>query len=161
MNKKHIITTIVIAVVVAAAGFFGGYEYSQAKNKNAARGGVGQFVTFGQGGNRAGVQGGRRFGTGNDFLNGTVLSKDNNSITVQIRNTPGSASSTPSGSKIVILSGSTQITKAASGTAEDLTAGTGVVVTGTDNSDGSITAQTIQIRPDTPQFFRQQAPAGQ
>lgn len=140
MNNKHVVITIVIAVVVGAAGFFGGTAYGKAHAAGTARPGTGQF-------NRTGAAGNRRFGNGNDFVNGTVLSKDNNSITVQMRTLPGSASSTSGGSKIVILSGSTQISKAATGTLDDISVGSDVTAVGTDNSDGSMTAQTVQLRP--------------
>lgn len=44
--------------------------------------------------------------------------------------------------------------KSASGSAADVAVGSSIVVTGSKNSDGSVTAQSIQIRPDMP------APAG-
>ncbi|MEW6610236.1 MAG: biotin/lipoyl-binding protein [Patescibacteria group bacterium] len=54
------------------------------------------------------------------------------------------------GSKIIILSDATKVTKTDEGTVNDLTVGTRVAVTGTSNSDGSVSAQTIQIRPQMP-----------
>lgn len=135
------IVTIVVALVVGAAGFFGGYKYGQSK-ASANPPFAGQF------GQNSGRTATRRFGNGNDFVNGEVINKDNTSLTIQLRAAPG-ATSTAAGSKIVILAPSTQITKAATGTPDDLTVGTSVVITGTDNSDGSMTAQTVQIRPQT------------
>jgi hypothetical protein len=68
-----------------------------------------------------------------------VIAKDATSITLQL---PGNA-----GSKIIFYSATTQISKMASGTPVDLANGTNVSITGTANSDGSVTAQAIQIRP--------------
>ena len=55
--------------------------------------------------------------------------------------------SAQSGTKIVLVDSSTQITKTVAGTAGDLSVGTSVTISGSANSDGSITAQNIQIRP--------------
>ncbi|OIO07392.1 hypothetical protein CO115_00755 [Candidatus Falkowbacteria bacterium CG_4_9_14_3_um_filter_36_9] len=54
------------------------------------------------------------------------------------------------GSKIVFLSDSTSIGKTTDGTVADLEAGKQVTINGKDNSDGSVTAQSIQIRPNLP-----------
>jgi hypothetical protein len=47
--------------------------------------------------------------------------------------------------KIVLVSATTQITKSATGTQADLKTGENVVVTGTPNSDGSLTATNVQL----------------
>ena len=135
MNNKQIITTIVIAVVVGAAGFFGGYKYAQSKTP-ASR--AGQFAAAGRTG-AAGAAGARRINAGGGFTSGQIISADSKSITVQLPNNGGS--------KIVFYAPSTQINKPTTVDASQLTTGSNVIVTGTANSDGSITAQNIQIRP--------------
>jgi hypothetical protein len=50
------------------------------------------------------------------------------------------------GSQIAVLAPSTQYRKAVDGSATDVTTGSMVTITGTQNSDGSITAQNVQIR---------------
>ena len=50
-------------------------------------------------------------------------------------------------SKIIILTDSTAINKSAEGTREDFKTGEKIGVFGTENSDGSITAQNIQLNP--------------
>ena len=79
-----------------------------------------------------------RNGFGGGATMGQIISKDATSITVSIPT---------GGSKIILLDSSTPINKQTAGTLADLTVGTEVSVTGTTNTDGSITAQSVQIRP--------------
>jgi len=71
-------------------------------------------------------------------VNGEIISSDDKSITVKL---------TDGGSKIVILSDNTEINQAANATKDDLKAGEKVAVFGQENSDGSVTAQSIQLNP--------------
>ena len=141
MNQKQIVSMLVVAVIFAAGGFFGGMKYQQ--NKTPA------IAVRGQGGNPGGQ--GRRFGgpNGGSFVGGEVLSTGTNTMTVKNMN---------GGSQIVILAPSTQYRKAVDGTAADVAVGGQVTVTGTTNSDGSLTAQSVQIRTNTstPPGFPQQ-----
>ena len=142
MNSKQWITLIVVAVVFAGGGFFAGLKYQQSKTPAAAArnfGGAGSAAVAG----RRGTAGGANMG----FANGQVLSVDNNSITIKLQN---------GGSQNVVLAPSTQYRKAVDGTSGDITVGSQVTITGTANSDGSLTAQSVQIRsasstpPDMP-----------
>ena len=139
MNRNYIIVAIVGAAVIAGAGFWGGMTY--AKNAVPQRGGAGGAFT-----SRGGPSGFRASTNGGVF--GTVVSKDANSITVQLGGPNASSTNgTDSGSKIVIFDDTTQIGKFVSGSASDLSVGENVMVAGTPNSDGSVTARSIQIRP--------------
>ncbi|MDD5731853.1 MAG: DUF5666 domain-containing protein [Patescibacteria group bacterium] len=133
---KNVLVAVIITVVLVGGGsFFGGIKYTQAKDLVAKN----QQSSVRQQGGVAGA--GRRTGTnsqGGGFLNGSILSKDDKSITVKLQN---------GGSKIVLLSGSTTIGKTTDGTVTDLEVGKTVMVNGAANADGSVTAQSIQIRP--------------
>ena len=128
MNNKIMLVTV--AVVIGGVAFFGGMKYGQAtaaSNRSALRA---QF----------GVGGGNGTGDGRQF-NGTfgqVIAKSNTSITVKLMD--GS-------SRIVFVSGTTPVMKLVAGSLNDIAVGTNVAVTGATNSDGSVTASQIQIRP--------------
>jgi hypothetical protein len=130
MTSKQWIILIAVAVVFAGGGFFGGMKYEQ--SKKTVLGVAGQRGQMFQQNGGAG-----RNAAGSQFINGEVLSKDDKSFTVKTQN--GS-------SKIVFYSGTANINKTIGGTADDITVGKQITVTGTTNSDGSLTAQSVQIR---------------
>jgi len=138
MNKQ-IVKIIVGLIVIGGLAFYGGMKYGQGQSASTATTGTRNF-TGGPGGGR-GTRGG-------GFIGGQIIARDNQSITVALR---GNASSTSqgSGSKIIFYSTTTAVTKSVTGTANDLQIGGEINVTGTPNSDGSVTAQSIQIRPGT------------
>lgn len=136
-NVKNVLIAVIITVIVVGGGsFYGGMKYGQSK---AAAAQTQQLAARQQGAGANGAFGARRNGgaTGS-FVNGSILSKDDKSVTIQLQG---------GGSKIVLLSGSTTIGKSTDGTVADLEVGKTVTITGSANSDGSMTAQSIQIRP--------------
>lgn len=137
MKKLSIQTPVLIAVAVVIMGgsFYGGMAYAKTSTKGSAssfRQGMPNGIT-----GRQGAVGARMGGAGG-FTTGEVVSKNANGFTVKLRD---------GGSKIVITASSTAIGKMTQGSMDDVTDGTSVVVSGTSNSDGSITATTVQIRP--------------
>lgn len=132
--NKIIIISIVIVVVVGVGAFYGGMKYEQSR-VSAARSNFRNF-TAGQG-QQIGDRNGK--GAGSNFITGEIISKDSKSITVKLQN---------GGSKIVFYSESTEISKFAAGTSADLETGESIMAQGSTNQDGSITAQSIQIRPE-------------
>jgi hypothetical protein len=86
--------------------------------------------------NTQGQNGQQRAGQGLRPVNGTIISQDENSITVKLQD---------NSSKIILLNENSLINKTESGTKEDLTEGTEITVFGQENGDGSLTAQNIQI----------------
>ncbi|MBI5869392.1 MAG: hypothetical protein HZB44_00295 [Actinobacteria bacterium] len=147
------ILSIFIVVLLAVGGgmFLAGMKYQESRGTTVASG------TQGPGGARngnmqgaPGMQGGSgnmqgppnmQGGSGNmpgGFASGEVLSKDNQSITIKLQD--GS-------SKTIYFSGSTIVSITDTGSVSDLKAGQTVTIIGSNSSNGSVTAQNIQIRP--------------
>ncbi len=137
-NAKKVLPTIAAVIVVGAVMFAGGYKYAIAKsasgNKGAGNYQAGVGVNFRQGGARGGRGGAGMMG---GFVSGEILSKDATSLTVKMRD--GS-------SKIILLSATTKVMKSVAGTSDNLQVGSNVMVTGDTNADGSVTAQSLQLR---------------
>lgn len=139
MNNKKIVFGIV-GVLVLIGAFYGGMVYGKSQTPVRGQG----AMAFGQNG-VGGAARGARGGFGGSAM-GQIISKDANSITVQIM-TGGSDTTNQGGSKIIFLDSNTKITKSADGALSDLTVGTEVRVSGAANPDGSVNAQTVQITP--------------
>ena len=134
--------SIIVALVVGGGSFFGGMKYDQSKTSVSTRGNGSGNGNFG-GGQGGGMMGRGNRGGGNGmmgggFTNGEILSKDDKSVTLKLRD---------GGSKIIFFASSTQVLKADAGVIADLQIGQQVSANGSTNSDGSLTAQMIQIRP--------------
>ena len=143
MDKKIITGLVIGAIVIAGGSFYGGMKYADSV-RAAARANFanGQFAPNANGGGGARVgRGGGTAGVG--FIAGDIIAKDDKSITIKLPNNGGS--------KIVFLSASTQIVKSAGGSIADLAVGETVSANGSVNSEGSINAQSIQIRPKMPE----------
>ncbi len=128
MSKKvKTILSIVVVLVVAGGAFYGGmlYKGSQTPKKVAS-----SFARTGT-----------RFTTGANFVVGTIASKDSQTLTVK---------SSDGSSKVILYSPTTEVTKYESDTISDVAIGSTVMVNGITNSDGSISATSIQIRPAMP-----------
>ena len=142
MKNNSLIIGIVIALVVGAGGFFGGMQYQ--KSKAPSFGGErGNFSRgqFNQGGDHQPSQDDRfrgRFSDQGRPISGEVIAKDDESITVELQD---------GGSKIVFISSETAIRKTDEGSLDDLEEGNQVLVFGSENDDGSITAKNIQLNP--------------
>jgi hypothetical protein len=129
MNNKIIIG---ISLVLIGASFYGGMMYGKQSTANQV-----QTRRFqGQAGNFGGNGQMGRVGAGGNS-NGEVISKSDKSFVIKLRD---------GGSKIVIFTSSTQVRKSTDASMDEVAVGSVVVVNGQSNTDGSLTAQLIQLR---------------
>ncbi|MDP3771178.1 MAG: DUF5666 domain-containing protein [bacterium] len=143
---------VITAIIVGSAGFYGGMRYERmSPSRSTERGDVQNLRNLSPeereqrraqfGGAGGGAMGGRFGGRQGDAVVGEIIASNATSITVKLRD---------GGTKTVLLADRTEIGKSIDGTRDDLAVGTMVLVNGSANSDGSVTAQSIQIRPDVP-----------
>ena len=138
-----IIIAVVLVIIAAAGGFLGGMMYQKNQTPALSATGRGNFVArFGQNGQNAAFR----------PVRGQVLNMDANSLTVKLSN--GST-------EIVVLSSSTAFMQSTKAALSDVKTGDTVNVVGTQNSDGSVTAQQVQINPPTQGGMMRPTGAGQ
>lgn len=140
--NKGVVIGVIAGVLLGAAGFYSGMQYQKSMRPNFGAAGGAAFA------GRGGAGGARGFGGGAAF--GTILSIGDGTMTVQLPT--ATSTGAESGTKIVLFSSSTQVSQTQSVGTSNLKTGQSVTVAGTANSDGSITAQSIQIRPAGGQF---------
>ncbi len=149
LKNTSVIISVVIAVVAASIGFWGGMKYQQSRRSpfpNQFTRGQAPSGNMGAGAGEPRQNGNR--GQGNQAM-GEITNKDEKSITIKMQN--GS-------SKIVFISESTSFTKSTEGSKDDLVVGNKVAVFGTANSDGSITAESVQLNPVANGFIGGETP---
>lgn len=129
-HKKVIVAALIGLVVGGGIGYLA--------HPGAASRGIGAYATRTGAGMAGGFQTGTTRMNGNGLVAGTIASKDATSITVDTRD--GS-------SKVVLLGSGTTVSKSAAGTLDDVAVGSTVIITGTTNKDGSVSATNVQLRP--------------
>ena len=149
MNKTlKIILGVIVVLAIAGASFYGGTVYGEsqaADSVTAAPAGfpAGAIPFDGQPGD---FQGRRAQGQGEaggfaapaGMTFGEIESIDGNTLTLTTQ---------AGGAMTVLVTDTTLIEKNASVAVSDLVAGDTVIVSGSDNDDGSITARSVQVAP--------------
>ena len=126
--KLHIVWAIVVVIAL-----IGGFFWGKASVPAMTRGGFAGAGTFSSS-TRSRFGG----GAGGGLTVGQITAVSPESITLQLAN---------GNSEVVLYSSSTAVTQPTAVSAANLAVGTNVMVAGTSNSDGSVTATTIQVRP--------------
>jgi len=135
MKNNSILLVIVALVIGLAGGFFGGMKYQENKTSSFGNDFNRRFTQGPNGSQNGQIQRNRM---GFRPVSGEIISADDKSITVKLQD--GS-------SKIVLVNDKTTINKAEAAGKSDLKTGEKVAVFGTENSDGSVSAQNIQLNP--------------
>lgn len=136
LSKKQLPFLILVVLVLIVSSFYAGRLSVSSKNlpSNGAQGrGMMNGITRGQG-NQA-LRG--------NMVNGEIISQDDKSLTLKLAD---------GGSKLVYFSASTTVSQMTSTPVSDLSVGQTVMINGSANSDGSISAQSIQVRAVGEQF---------
>lgn len=128
--KKNNVITIALMLATGIAGFFVRTKYQESKMPGFM---VNVPAGFGDRNNQFPQRNGNN---GLRPVSGEIIDAGGNSITVKLSDET---------SKIIILTDASSIKKTEDGTTDDLSEGVEVTIFGEENSDGSITAQNIQI----------------
>ncbi len=133
MNKTLLIVILSAAVLIIGA-FFGGMVYGKNQIRSRSLGNIFDIKPGGFGTSTTERMNNRN---GAGMTMGEIISKDSESITIKTQD---------GGSKIILFSDLTQIAKSTSGSIDDLEIGKTIGVSGTSNTDGSITAKNISLQ---------------
>jgi hypothetical protein len=141
-TKKLTIIWIIIAIAALVGGFLWGKSAAAGSVTAAGRTGAGRFAL---GSSTTGFAGRGGFGGaagagGAGLATGQVLSVSGDSLTLQLAN---------GNSENIFFSSSTQVIVPQPAPLSTIQSGTMVMVEGTTNSDGSVTASTIEVRNTT------------
>lgn len=125
--KNNYLITIILVLVFAGTGFYGGMKYQQSKLGDR------QFT----------MRNGQQLRNGNNRggfrpVAGEIISADEKSITVKLQD---------DSSKIILINDKTVVNKAQTVSKSELKVGEKISVFGSENSDGSVTAQNVQLNP--------------
>lgn len=125
MNKKLYIFFVIALIFVFTIGFYIGKKQNK-KNDFA---------------NLKNINRPNDFKTNQNNITGSIIDQNDNSITIQLKE---------SGSKIIIISDTTEIFKTVNINTKDLKIGDNIMVSGKTNDDGTIIANNIRIVDQMP-----------
>jgi len=134
--KNNLIIIAITGIVLGSGGFFAGIKYQQSRAPGFDN--MSKNATMRQ----------RPGGPAHELssVRGSIISQDKDSLTIKM---------VDNSSKIILLSDLTKINTTSEASKEDLTIDDQVVIFGQTNSDGSVSAETIQIGSSLNQGARQ------
>jgi len=141
MVKKTIIIPLVAAVAAVGVGCGIWQAYKSKSLAGISSPDTGKGPDFSGSAVRSvgdGAQKGMRENSNNGFVAGKIIEKDDNSITIELKN---------GGSAIVFYSGSTKVSKTVDAAVSDLTVGQTITARGIKNSEDVISVSSVQVRP--------------
>lgn len=124
---KTLIISVLVGIMAGTLGYVAGNKYQPS-----------QRLQFRNGDRSTQFPNRNSLGQGFRPVNGEILGVDETSMTVKLQD--GS-------SKIIILTGITTYNKSTAAITADIKVGERVMVIGVQNSDGSVTAQDVQLNP--------------
>lgn len=140
MNRLiKVLGAVVVIVAIAGIGFYAGTKgisnnpQQQLNDVNATGSNTENQMMKGAGPGKLSPE---------NMIQGQVTEINNQEITVEL---------TDGTTKTILLSGTTRIGKVITGTLDDIVVGSSLAVNGAQNSDGSVSAQMVQIRQQAPQ----------
>lgn len=139
--KKWMIAVVVVVVAAVGVGCFFGGRATAGSGAPTVEQAMQVLQNQFQNGSANGFPGANGTARRGGVVSGSIIAADASSITV--KTTDGS-------SAIVLLSSSTTVSKVSDGALADLTTGQNVIVTGTTNTDGTVTATGVQVGATLP-----------
>ena len=139
-TQKTIIISVIAIIITGVTAFYIGMHFGQSNTNSFANLSPEERQQRAQQfGARGGISAGRgrNLGPNGDVAGGEILSQDDKSITLKLRD---------GGSRIVFFTNNIPVNKLASGSYQDLKVGSRVMITGTKNPDGSLLAESILLR---------------
>lgn len=126
--RRLILPVVIAAVIAGGLGFYVGTRYPAGTVSGTyLYGGTGSSVRSNHG-NSGGV----------GAVTGSIVSEDAQGVIIKLPN---------GNTQIVFVSTTTPVLKSVQGSISDLSVGQNVVISGTTNPDGSLTAEDVRVRP--------------
>ena len=148
MKTTQIVIAAVIGLMLLGGGFAAGMTYGKSGTAAAASAspsdrGAGR----GQGAGGAGARFGQGGANGQELLTGQIISVNDGSITVQVRQPGQNGASPTTTSQIILLGSNTKIVKTTEADikASDLKANDQIQIVGTTDASGNVSATAIVI----------------
>jgi len=137
LNKKQLPFFIVIAVILMVISFYSGRISAPKIEENNFNNYANQGGRLSNMSNVPGAGLSRSGGNKANMLSGELISKDENNLTIKLPD---------GGSKIIFFSPTTVVSQLSTSTVDSLDIGQNIIANGTLNSDGSLSAFTIDSR---------------